>query len=149
VTDRIVLSGLRVFGRHGVFDHEREDGQEFVVDVTAWLDLDRAAASDNLADTLDYGALAQRIAAIVGGPAFNLIEAVAGRIADEVMLDERLHAVEVTVHKPSAPIPLDFADVAVVCRRSRRATGGPGRSRVGAPGGRRAGDRGTSGGGAR
>lgn len=124
MTDRIELRGLRVRGNHGVFDHERRDGQDFVVDVIAWLDLAAAAASDDLADTLDYGAIAQKAAAIVGGEACNLIETVAARIAEELMSDDRLHAVEVTIHKPQAPIPLDFADVAVVARRSRRSRGG-------------------------
>jgi len=103
-----------------VFEHERRDGQEFVVDITVWVDLAAAAASDDLADTLDYGELAQRAADIVAGPPRNLIETVAGEIADGVMSDERVHAVEVAVHKPAAPIPLTFADVAVVARRSRR-----------------------------
>jgi 7,8-dihydroneopterin aldolase/epimerase/oxygenase len=85
-----------------------------------WIDLAQAAASDDLADTLDYGELAQRAAGIVAGPPQNLIEAVAGDIAEDVMTDERVHAVEVVVHKPSAPIPLTFRDVAVVARRSRR-----------------------------
>ncbi|HEY8372348.1 MAG TPA: dihydroneopterin aldolase [Pseudonocardiaceae bacterium] len=125
MTDRITLTGLRVRGYHGVFEHERRDGQDFVVDVTVWLDLDRAAATDELADTLNYGELAERVAAIVGGEPHNLIETVAGKVADDVMTDRRVHAVEVTVHKPSAPIPLDFADVAVTVRRSRR--GGRGR----------------------
>jgi 7,8-dihydroneopterin aldolase/epimerase/oxygenase len=120
VTDRIVLRGLTVRGNHGVLSHERRDGQDFVVDITVWIDLASAAASDDLADTLDYGALAQRAADIVGGPARNLIETVAGEIADDVMADERVHAVEVVVHKPAAPIPLTFTDVAVVARRSRR-----------------------------
>jgi 7,8-dihydroneopterin aldolase/epimerase/oxygenase len=120
MSDRIELRGLRVRGNHGVFDHERRDGQDFVVDVTVWMDLAAAAASDDLADTLDYGALAQKVAGIVGGEPRNLIEAVAGRIADDVIADERVHAVEVVLHKPQAPIPLDFADVAVVARRSRR-----------------------------
>jgi 7,8-dihydroneopterin aldolase/epimerase/oxygenase len=121
MTDRITLTGLRVFGRHGVFDHERADGQEFVVDVTVWMDLHVAGAGDDLADTLDYGVLAHRVAAIVGGEPCNLIEAVAARIADDVMgFDARPHAVEVTVHKPSAPIDLTFADVAVTARRKRR-----------------------------
>jgi len=125
MTDRITLTGLRVRGYHGVFEHERRDGQDFVVDVTVWLDLDRAAATDELAETLNYGELAERVAAIVGGEPHNLIETVAGKVADDVMTDRRVHAVEVTVHKPSAPIPLDFADVAVTVRRSRR--GGRGR----------------------
>ena len=120
MSDRIELRGLRVRGNHGVFDHERRDGQDFVVDVTVWMDLAAAAASDDLADTLDYGALAQKVAGIVGGEPRNLIEAVAGRVADDVIADERVHAVEVVLHKPQAPIPLEFADVAVVARRSRR-----------------------------
>jgi 7,8-dihydroneopterin aldolase/epimerase/oxygenase len=109
-----------VHGRHGVFDHERRDGQDFVVDITVWIDLAAAAASDDLADTLDYGQLAQRAADIVAGPPRNLIETVAAEIAEGVMTDERVHAVEVVVHKPSAPIPLRFTDVAVIARRSRR-----------------------------
>ena len=120
MTDRIQLRGLAVRGNHGVFEHERRDGQDFLVDVTVWLDLAAAAASDDLADTVDYGALAQLAAGIVGGPPRNLIETVAAEIADAVMVDERLHAVEVVLHKPDAPIPLTFADVAVVARRSRR-----------------------------
>jgi dihydroneopterin aldolase len=120
VADRIELRGLTVRGHHGVFEHERRDGQDFVVDVTVWVDLAAAAASDDLADTLDYGDLAQRAADIVAGTPRNLIETVAGEIADGVMSDERVHAVEVVVHKPAAPIPLNFTDVAVVARRSRR-----------------------------
>lgn len=120
MADRIELRGLTVHGRHGVYEFERADGQEFVVDIVAWLDLVDAAASDDLADTHDYVALAERVAAIVAGPARNLIETVGAEIADFVMDDERVHAVEVTVHKPHAPIGQQFADVAVVIRRSRR-----------------------------
>jgi dihydroneopterin aldolase len=119
VSDRITLTGLRVFGRHGVFEHERREGQEFVVDITAWLDLGAAAASDDLRATLHYGELAELAAGIVAGEPYDLIESVAGRIAEEVLADERLSAVEVTVHKPSAPIPLTFDDVAVTIRRER------------------------------
>jgi len=117
VTDRIELRGLRVRGHHGVFDHERRDGQEFVVDVTVWMDLARAAGSDDLADTLHYGELAERTAAIVAGEPCNLIETVAARVAEMVLADARVAAVEVTLHKPQAPIALEFEDVAVVVRR--------------------------------
>ncbi len=120
MADRIELRGLTIRGHHGVFDHERADGQEFVTDVTVWIDLADAAASDDLADTYNYAALAQLVADIVAGPPHNLIEAVGGEIADRVMDDDRVHAVEVVVHKPQAPIPHQFADVAVVVRRSRR-----------------------------
>jgi dihydroneopterin aldolase len=125
VADRIALTGLRVRGRHGVFEHEKLAGQDFLVDVTVWLDLHEAAATDDVAATLHYGELAERVAEIVGGPSRDLIETVAAEVADDVMRDQRVHAVEVTVHKPDAPIPLDFADVAVTIRRSRR--GGRGR----------------------
>ncbi|HVW42932.1 MAG TPA: dihydroneopterin aldolase [Amycolatopsis sp.] len=119
MSDRITLTGLRVFGQHGVFEHEKRDGQEFVVDVTVWLDLAPAAETDDLKQTVHYGELAELAAGIVGGEPYDLIESVAGKIADEVLADERLTAVEVTVHKPSAPIPLTFDDVAVTVRRQR------------------------------
>ncbi|MEV0697418.1 dihydroneopterin aldolase [Saccharopolyspora sp. NPDC050389] len=120
MADRITLTGLKVRGNHGVFDHEKRDGQDFFVDITVWIDLGEAAASDDLQKTLHYGELAERAAAIVAGPSRDLIESVAGEIADDIMTDERAHAAEVTIHKPSAPIPLTFADVAVTIRRSRR-----------------------------
>ncbi|MGW3484753.1 dihydroneopterin aldolase [Rhodococcus indonesiensis] len=119
MSDRIELRGLRVRGHHGVFDHEKRDGQDFLVDIVAWLDLAPAAASDVLDDTLHYGILAERAAAIVAGPSRDLIETVAGEIADDVLTDSRVTRVEVTLHKPSAPIPLTFADVAVVVERTR------------------------------
>nr|WP_202926662.1 dihydroneopterin aldolase [Gordonia desulfuricans] len=114
------MRGLRVRGNHGVFDHERADGQVFIIDITLWLDLRAAAASDDLADTVDYGALAQQAHDIVAGTPRNLIETVGAEVADTVMADERITACEVVVHKPSAPIPLTFDDVAVVTRRSRK-----------------------------
>ena len=120
MADRIELRGLIVHGRHGVLEHERANGQEFVVDITVWIDLAEAATSDDLADTYDYAALAKLAADVVAGPARNLIEAVGGEIADQVMDDKRVHAVEVVMHKPQAPIPQQFADVAGVVRRSRR-----------------------------
>ena len=120
MADRIELRGLKVRGNHGVFEHERRDGQDFIVDITVWIDLGAAAASDDLADTMDYGALAQRAAAVVAGPPRHLIQNLTGEIAQDVMDDQRVHAVEVVVHKPGAPIPLEFADVAVTARRSRR-----------------------------
>src|SRR5262245_61622745 len=114
MADRITLTGLRVRGHHGVFEEERKKGQEFVVDVTLWLDL---PDTDKLSDTVDYGAMATRVAEIVGGPPRDLIETVATEAAENLMRwDPRLHAAEVTVHKPNAPIPLPFADVAVTIR---------------------------------
>jgi dihydroneopterin aldolase len=120
VADRIALTGLTVRGHHGVFAHERRDGQDFVVDATLWLDSRPAAASDDLADTVDYGALADRLATVVEGEPVNLIETLAARLCELCMADQRVIAAEVTVHKPQAPIAREFADVAVTARRSRR-----------------------------
>ncbi len=125
MADRITLTGLTVFGHHGVFEHEKRDGQNFVVDVTIWLDLTRAVATDELTETVHYGELAELAAGIIAGPPRDLIEAVAGEIADTVMARYPVHAAEVTVHKPSAPIPLTFADVSVTIRRSLKSTGQP------------------------
>jgi len=115
--DTITLTGLTVFGRHGVFAHERENGQDFIVDLRLHLSVRQAAASDDVADTVHYGELAERVAAVVAGEPVNLLETLATRIADMVLEDERIHRVEVTVHKPHAPIPLTFADVSVTVQR--------------------------------
>lgn len=120
MADRIALTGLKVRGFHGVFEHEKRDGQDFLIDATLWLDLKAAAASDDLADTVDYGGLAERLATVVEGEPLDLIETLAARLVEQCMTDERVIAAEVTVHKPQAPIAREFADVAVTARRSRR-----------------------------
>ena len=117
--DRIALTGLRVHGFHGVYDEERRTGQPFVVDLVLELDLAPAAASDDVADTVHYGELAERVATIVAGEPVSLLETLAARVADEVLADRRVRALEVTVHKPQAPVPVEFADVSVTLRRGR------------------------------
>jgi dihydroneopterin aldolase len=119
MSDRIVLTGLRVRGRHGVYPAERATGQDFVVDAVLELDLAPAARSDDVLDTVHYGELAERLAAIVAGEPVNLIETLAERLATECLADRRVRAATVTVHKPQAPIPRDFSDVAVTLRRTR------------------------------
>jgi dihydroneopterin aldolase len=119
MTDRIALTGLRVRGNHGVFTHERRDGQEFVVDVVLETDTRAAARSDDLADTVDYGALATGLAKVVGGEPVDLLETLVAQLADVCLADPRVSAAEVTVHKPQAPIPLTFDDVSVTIRRER------------------------------
>lgn len=118
-SDLIRLTGLRVRGRHGVFDFERRDGQDFVVDVALEMPLAVAGASDELSDTVHYGELAEGLAAVIGGEPVNLLETLAERLAAVCLADERVEAATVTVHKPQAPIPLSFTDVAVTIRRVR------------------------------
>jgi dihydroneopterin aldolase len=117
--DTISLLGLRIYAYHGVLEEEKAAGQEFVVDVTLDVDLAGPASSDDLADTIDYGALAAAIHERVAGEQWNLIERVAGRVADLAMEDERVVGVDVRVHKPSAPIAVPFDDVVVELQRSR------------------------------
>lgn len=120
MTDRITLAGLRVRGHHGVLDFERRDGQDFVVDVVLEVSTVVAAASDAIADTVHYGELAQRLAEVVAGEPVNLLETLVARLAAACLFDARVDAATVTVHKPQAPIPLRFDDVAVTIRRERR-----------------------------
>jgi dihydroneopterin aldolase len=119
VSDRITLTGLRAYGRHGVFDFEREQGQDFVVDAILELDLAKPAASDNVEDTVHYGELASALVRIIEGEPVNLIETLADRLLDACMADARVTKATVTVHKPQAPIPHAFTDVAVTLHRAR------------------------------
>ena len=118
--DRISLTGISALGHHGVFDSERRQGQRFVVDVSCTLDLSAAATTDDLGQTIDYGALAKAVAADVERDPLNLIEALADRIAMTCLRYDAVQCVEVTVHKPQAPMPVDVSDVAVTLTRSKR-----------------------------
>jgi dihydroneopterin aldolase/2-amino-4-hydroxy-6-hydroxymethyldihydropteridine diphosphokinase len=124
--DRISIVGLRVRGRHGVFEHERMTGQDFVVDAVLWVDTAAAAAADDLSLTADYGAITDRLAAIVGGDPVALIETLADRLATACLADPAVQEAEVTVHKPHAPVSQQVADIAVTIRRRRGLAGRPG-----------------------
>jgi dihydroneopterin aldolase / 2-amino-4-hydroxy-6-hydroxymethyldihydropteridine diphosphokinase len=117
--DRIQLIGIRARGHHGVHPEERRDGQDFVADVTLHLSLDEAARTDALATTVHYGHVARDVAAVLTGEPADLIETVAERIADVALGRDRVRAVDVTVHKPQAPIAVPFGDVAVTVHRAR------------------------------
>ncbi len=119
MTDVITLTGLRAWGRHGVYGFERAQGQEFVVDVVLELDLSPAARSDDVSDTVHYGELAGRLVAVVEGEPVQLIETLAARLVAACLADRRVGAATITVHKPHAPIPHEFGDVAVTLRRAR------------------------------
>ncbi|HVF19836.1 MAG TPA: dihydroneopterin aldolase [Mycobacteriales bacterium] len=121
MSDHIALRGIRVRGFHGVFEAERRDGQDFVVDVDLTVDTRQAGVSDELSDTVDYAALASKLAAVVSGEPVNLIETLAKRLADVCMTEKLVEGAEVTVHKPQAPVgvPLDDVSVTIVRRRRR------------------------------
>ncbi|WP_322769221.1 dihydroneopterin aldolase [Frankia sp. Cr1] len=119
--DRIALTGLRVHGCHGVLPAERALGQEFIVDAVLWVDTRPAARTDDLTATVDYGTLARTLAGIVAGEPVDLIETLAHRLATACLADHRVARVQVTVHKPAAPIPLPFTDVAVTVTRDQPA----------------------------
>lgn len=111
------LAGIRARGFHGVYPDERRDGQDFVVDVTCALR--RASRADDVATTVDYGALADAVAAAVGRDPVDLIETLADRIAALCLDDPLVAGVVVTVHKPQAPMPVPVADAAVTLVRTR------------------------------
>jgi dihydroneopterin aldolase len=123
--DRIELRGLRVFARHGVLDAERQSGQEFIIDAVLWLDTRPAAASDDVSKTVDYGVLANRLVHLAKEPPVRLIETLAERLAAACLSEPLATEVEITVHKPQAPIAHPFGDVTVVIRRARPDPQGP------------------------
>jgi dihydroneopterin aldolase len=119
MVDQIAISGIRGTGRHGVFDHERADGQEFSVDVVLDVDTRSASTSDDLADTVDYGRVATAIHSLIVGEPVDLIETLAQRIADACLAFPAVSRVSVAVHKPHAPIPVPFDDVEIRIVRGR------------------------------
>ncbi|HLH59330.1 MAG TPA: 2-amino-4-hydroxy-6-hydroxymethyldihydropteridine diphosphokinase [Streptosporangiaceae bacterium] len=118
--DLIEIRGLRVRGRHGVLESERRDGQEFLIDAVLGVDTRAAAAADDLARTVDYAALSERLAAIVAGEPVRLIETLADRLAVVCLADPAVQEARVTVHKPQAPLARPFGDVSVTICRARR-----------------------------
>jgi dihydroneopterin aldolase len=120
--DRIELRGLRALGRHGCLPEEKERDQPFEVDLDVELELSAAGRSDDLGDTVDYGALASSVAAIVAGPpAHHLLERVAERVAEAVLADAQVRSVTVAVRKLRPPVPVDLATAGVRITRSRPA----------------------------
>ena len=118
--DRIEIRDLRVVGVHGVLPEEQERAQPFSLDIVAWVDMVAAQGSDALADTVDYGALAQTAADVVSQQSFRLLEALAGRLAEALLIsDTRLEAVEVTVRKLRPPLALHVASTGVRVLRTR------------------------------
>ncbi|WP_435200300.1 2-amino-4-hydroxy-6-hydroxymethyldihydropteridine diphosphokinase [Janibacter sp. GS2] len=117
--DRISLLGVRARGAHGVLAQEKRDGQDFVVDVVVHLDLAPAGTTDDLALTINYAEVGADVVARIEGPSLDLIESLAEQIAGDVLARAGVHTVEVTVHKPAAPVGVPFGDVAVTITRRR------------------------------
>jgi 7,8-dihydroneopterin aldolase/epimerase/oxygenase len=118
MADELSVTGIECFAHHGVFEHERREGQAFVVDLVLGLETRSAAASDDLHDTVDYGSLVARVKAAVESDPVDLIETLAQRISDVCVSDERVDWARVTVHKPDAPIDAVFNDVTLTITRS-------------------------------
>ena len=120
MSDSIVIKGIRGFGYHGVFEQETKNGQEFYVDVELFLDLAPASQSDALEDTIDYGAVCDVVLACITGKPVQLIEKLAGDIADALLNSYTiLSHVKVIVHKPQAPVNAEVLDISVAIERAR------------------------------
>ena len=130
---KIQLTGLRVFAHHGVFDFEKQEGQEFIIDACVWVDATEAVANDDVAQTVHYGELADAIVANVASEPVDLIETLAWRLLRLVLAfgtatdPTRKHAklspvvkAQITVHKPNAPIKHQFDDVSVTVKGRRK-----------------------------
>ena len=118
MSDQIRVTGIKAFGYHGVLPHEATEGQEFIVDLLVTLDLRAVSLSDNLTETINYADLAQIAHDNIVGERVQLIERLAGRIAEEISSAySQITSVSVTVHKPHAPVTVDFEDISVTITR--------------------------------
>ncbi len=122
MTQKIEIKGLRVFGHHGVLDHERAEGQYFVIDAKVWIDDERASTTDDISNTASYAEIAQLIASNVNSNPVNLLETLSQRLANEVIFAASPWAkkVKITVSKPDAPIELYFDTVSVTATAKRQ-----------------------------
>jgi dihydroneopterin aldolase len=120
MSDQIILTGIQGFGYHGLFEHERRDGQDFFVDLSLNVDLSVAAQSDLIDDTVNYAEITDLVVAEITSEPVNLIEKLAGRIAERILRDHiKVSQVTVTVHKPQAPVAAQLKDIAVQVSRKR------------------------------
>jgi dihydroneopterin aldolase len=122
MTDRIFIKGLSLHAYHGVMAHEAKVGQSFNIDMELEIDLSAAARSDKVVDTVSYDKVVECASQAFSAQRFRLIEAAAGRVAEAVLTAfPRVNAIEVTIHKPHAPIAATFSDVGVTLKRKRPA----------------------------
>jgi dihydroneopterin aldolase len=120
MSDRIFITGLSLHAFHGVMPHEGKVGQSFTLDLALDIDLAAAARSDKVADTVSYDKVVEVADRAFSSRRFRLIEAAGGAVADAVLASfPRVRAIDVTIHKPHAPIPAIFTDVGVTISRKR------------------------------
>ncbi|MEY3148990.1 MAG: dihydroneopterin aldolase [Actinomycetota bacterium] len=120
MSDKIRVTGIEGLGYHGLYDSEREIGQPFVVDVVLKLDLEKAGQTDEIQYTVDYNDIAQLIYNEIVGPPMKLLETMAEKICHKILAAyPPIEEIEVTVHKPRAPISVPFGDVSITIKRER------------------------------
>lgn len=120
MSDKIILTGIEIFGHHGCTIEEQKLGQKFYVDLELNLDLSKAGHSDDYADTVDYSQVIKLVEEIVSGTPRRLIETVAEELAAKILAEfERVESLTLTLHKPHAPLPMTYSDAAVKIYRAR------------------------------
>jgi dihydroneopterin aldolase len=117
--DKIILAGMKFYGRHGVLSQERELGQRFEVDVEIMLDLAPAGRDDELSKTISYADIYTLVEKVLTGPPYKLIEALAESIARDILDSFPAQGVKVMIKKPGAPVPGIFDFMAVEIERCR------------------------------
>lgn len=115
--DEIAITGIRGFGYHGLFEDEKKNGQEFIVDIRMEKELSLAGSTDRIDATIDYGKVAVRVKELIESDSFNLIERLAEVIAEQIKSEFSVTSIEVTVHKPHAPVEIEFDDISVTIKR--------------------------------
>jgi dihydroneopterin aldolase len=120
MSDRILLEGIHGYGYHGLFEHERTNGQDFFVDLALDVDLLVASKSDEIGDTVNYAEITDLVVVEITSDPVSLIEKLAGRIAERILNNYlKVNSVTVTVHKPQAPVTATLKDIAVQITRTR------------------------------
>lgn len=117
--DKVKISGIKAFGYHGVFEHERKEGQEFVADVEFEYETSDAIQFDLIDNAIDYGAISILVKSILEGEPKNLIEKVADEIAQQILANFNVNYVKIDLHKPKAPLKMEFTDVVVSVERRK------------------------------
>ena len=119
--DRIIIKGLKLYAFHGVNPEEKENGQDFILDISAYLPLAKAGKTDNLEDTVSYAKIIKLTRAVFTAEQYDLIEKAARKVAAEILKTfDMIESITVTLKKPDAPIKADFDYVAVEISLSRK-----------------------------